>query len=187
MADATDKEEDRDDDEREETEGSEPATMSVADLELESLRNQSQDYKDKYLRLLAESENTRKRLQKERQEMIQYAQQNLICDFLHPIDQMENALKHTEGASDEVKQWSIGFKMILTHFKDVLTNNGVEGYSSLGTEFDPHFHEAVEMVVTDKYPAGYVVEESVRGYKMGDRVLRPACVKVAKAPEKENN
>lgn len=165
-----------------EQEEAEPVTMSVSDLELDSLRNQAEDYKDKYFRVLAESENSRKRLIKERQEMVQYNVQNIICDFLAPIDQMENALKHSDKMSDEVKQWSIGFQMILTHFKDVLSNNNVQDFDSVGKEFDPHFHEAVEMVETTEYAAGTVVEESLRGYKMGDKVIRPSRVKVAKAP-----
>lgn len=165
----------------------EPVTMSVTDIELESLRSQAGDYKDKYFRVLAESENARKRLIKERQEMVQYSLQNLICDFLAPIDQMENALKHSDKMSDEVKQWSIGFQMILTHFRDVLSNNNVQGFDSVGKEFDPHFHEAVEMVETTEHPAGIVIEESLRGYKMGDKVIRPSRVKVTKAPSENKD
>ncbi|MEC7838842.1 MAG: nucleotide exchange factor GrpE [Chlamydiota bacterium] len=161
----------------------EPVTMSISELEMEKMRYESQDYKDKYLRVLAESENSRKRLVKEKQELVQYSLQNLICDFLVPIDQMENALKHTGKMSEEVKQWSIGFQMILTHFRDVLSNNNVKGFDSLNTAFDPHFHEAVEMIETTEHQPGVVVEECLRGYKMGDRVIRPARVKVAKAPE----
>lgn len=169
----------------EQAEEREPVTMSISDIELESLRNQAGDYKDKYFRVLAESENARKRLIKERQEMVQYTLQNLICDFLAPIDQMENALKHSDKMSDEVKQWSIGFQMILTHFKDVLSNNNVQSFDSVGKEFDPHFHEAVEMVETTEHPAGIVIEESLRGYKMGDKVIRPSRVKVTKAPSEK--
>jgi len=158
----------------------EPITVSISDLELERMRHESTDYKDKYLRVLAETENSRKRLAKEKRELVQYSLQNLICDFLVPIDQMENALKHSGNMTDEVKQWSIGFQMILTHFRDVLSSNNVKGFDSLGEKFDPHFHEAVEMIETAENPAGTVVEECLRGYKMGDRVIRPARVKVAK-------
>lgn len=157
--------------------------ISLSQIEIEKMRFESQDYKDKYFRVLAEAENARKRLIKEKQEMIQYSLQNLICDFLPPIDQMENALKHADKSSDEVKQWSIGFQMILTHFKDVLSNNNVQAYESIGKPFDPYLHEAVEMVETNEFPSGTVVEENLRGYKIGDRVIRPARVKVAKALE----
>lgn len=155
-------------------------TLSISELELERMRYESQDYKNKYFHALAESENARKRLMKEKQEMIQYSIQNIICDFLVPIDQMENALKYADKISEEVKQWSIGFQMVLTHFKDVLSNNNVESFESVGKVFDPHFHEAVEMIETNEYPPGVIVEECLKGYKIGNRVIRPARVKVAK-------
>jgi molecular chaperone GrpE len=158
----------------------EPVFVSITDLELETLKKDCNDYKDKYLRLLAEMENTRKRLQKERQELIQYALQNVIVDFLNPIDHMENALNYTDQMPDQVKHWAIGFKMILEQFKDVLVGQGVQSFKSLGTEFNPHSHEAVEMIETDEQPSGTVVEESIKGYKMGDKIIRPARVKVAK-------
>jgi molecular chaperone GrpE len=154
--------------------------VSITDVELETLKKEGSDYKDKYLRLLAEMENTRKRLQKERQELIQYALQNVIVDFLNPIDHMENALNYTEQMPDPVKHWAVGFKMILEQFKDVLTGQGVSSFKSIGTEFNPHSHEAVEMIETDDQPSGTIVEESIKGYKMGDKIIRPARVKVAK-------
>lgn len=165
-----------------ETQAREPKPITVMDIELEALRRENTENKDKYLRLLAEMENTRKRLQKERQEHIQYALQNVIADFLNPIDHMENALGYTDNMPDQVKNWAVGFKMILEQFKDVLTTNGVQPFKSVGAHFDPHSHEAVEMVETDKQEPGTIVEESIKGYKMGDRVIRPARVKVAKAP-----
>lgn len=161
-----------------------PKTITITDIELEHLKKELADYKDKYLRGLAESENARKRLQKEKMETVQYAKQNVIVDFLNPIDHMENALKFTQQMSDDVKHWAIGFQMILTQFKDVLTNNGVTPFESQGKQFDPHRHEAVEAIATNEVPPGTVVEESLRGYIMGDKVVRPARVKVSKAPTK---
>jgi molecular chaperone GrpE len=156
-------------------------TTSINELQLNDLRRQAEEYKDKYFRLLAESENARKRLQKEKNDHTQYALSGVISDFLEPIDQFEMALKHTEKMSDEVKHWGIGFKMILSQFKDVLSNNGVFHFESQGKTFDPHYHEAIEVIHTDDHPAGTIVEETRRGYKMGDRTIRPARVKVAKA------
>ncbi|MGA8164081.1 MAG: nucleotide exchange factor GrpE [Waddliaceae bacterium] len=163
----------------------EPQQVSITDVELEQLKNEAGQFKHKYLHLLADSENARRRLQKERQELIQYAMQNLILDFLHPIDHMENALKFTEEASEEVKHWATGFQMILNQFRDVLVNQGVKPIDAYGKEFDPHLHEAIEMVATTEYPPGIVVEESVRGYVHGDKTLRPSRVKVSKAPAAE--
>lgn len=163
-----------------------PKPITITDIELEQLKKEAEEYKDKYLRVLAESENARKRLQKEKQDLIQYAIQNVVIDFLNPIDHMENALKFTQQMSDEVKHWAIGFQMILSQFKDVLTKNGVVPFISEGKPFDPHSHEAIETVTTSDFPPGIVIEESLRGYKMGDRTIRPARVKVAKAPPSQD-
>jgi molecular chaperone GrpE len=167
-----------------------PHFVNMTAEELEQLKKECSESKDKYLRVLAEMENMRKRLQKERQELVQHAIQNNMVEFLNPIDHMENALKFAQEMSDDVKHWALGFQMILNQFKDVLANHGVVAFSSVGTPFDPNRHEAIEMIVTKEYPPGTVVSESVKGYKMGDRIIRPARVTVAKAPEeesKENN
>lgn len=162
-----------------------PKTVTVTDIELKELKKEAFEYKDKYLRLLADAENTRKRMQKERQEMTQYALENAIVDFLHPLDNLENALQFAENMSDDVKNWAKGFQMILTQFKDALANNGVVPVTAKGQPFDAHLHEAVEMIGTDEKPPGTILEECVRGYKMGNRTIRPARVKVAKAKEQE--
>jgi len=161
---------------------SEKQPEAVAPSELELLRKEVAECKDKYLRALAEAENARKRMQKEKQDMIQYALQNVIVDFLNPIDHMENALSFTQQMPDEVKNWAIGFQMILSQFKDVLTNNGVTPFVSEGKPFDPYRHEAIESVSTPDFPPGTIVEESLRGYSMGDKTIRPARVKVSKLP-----
>lgn len=161
--------------------------VTIADEDLDLLKKELADCKDKYLRVLADSENARKRLQKEKQEMIQYALQNVIVDFLNPIDHMENALKFTQQMSEDVKHWALGFQMILTQFKDVLTANGVTPFESEGRPFDPHRHEAIETIATTDVPPGIVVAESLRGYMMGDRPIRPARVKVSKALPADNN
>lgn len=160
-----------------------PVTVTIPQADLQKLEKAAEEYKDKYLRLLADMDNARKRMQKERLELIQHSMQNIIVDFLHPIDQLENALKFASQMSDEIKHWAIGFQMILNQFKDILSNHGVVPFDSVGTMFDPHRHEAVEVVSTNEYPQGTVVSESVRGYKMGDKTIRPARVKVAKSPE----
>ncbi len=161
--------------------------QNEVELELARLRQAEDELKDKYLRVLAETENLRKRLQKERQELIQHAIQNMIIDFLMPIDHFENALQFTNQASPEVKHWAVGFQMILNQFKDVLAANGVAAFTSIGQPFDHTRHEAIEMVETSEFPPGVVVEESLRGYTINkERILRPARVKVAKSPAGED-
>lgn len=166
-----------------ESEVSETTQNSVERERIVFLEKSLQECQDKYLRLLAESENTRKRMQKERQDLTKYAVENLIVDFLHPLDSFEKALQFAENMSEDVKNWAIGFEMILNQFKQALINHGVTDFESVGNGFDPHLHEAVEMVETTQYPPGKVVHEFLRGYRMGDRIIRPARVKVAKMPE----
>lgn len=161
-------------------------TVMVTDEELKALRREATDYKDKYLRLLADADNARKRMLKEKQEAARSATESLIVEFLQPIDHLENALAFAEQMSDEVKQWAYGFQMILTQFKDALSNNGVQPMQSKGEKFDPHLHEAVEMIETTDFLPGIIVEECVRGYKIGDRTIRPARVKVAKTISEES-
>jgi len=170
-----------------------PVFVTIPADELEQIKSEAEEYKDKYLRLLAEMDNFRKRMQKERIEMTQFGVQNVIVEILNPIDQLENALKFAQQSSEEIKHWALGFQMILNQFKEVLANHGVEPFTSVGKRFDPHYHEAIEMVETNECTPGTIVEESLRGYKMTDKVIRPARVKVSKAPQdkqeppKENN
>jgi molecular chaperone GrpE len=157
-----------------------PKMVSISAEELEGLRNQVEEFKDKYLRVLAEMENGRKRMLKERQEYVQYAIGDAIAGFLPPLDNFESALGFASGYSEEVKNWAIGFQMILSQFNEALSSQGVDPIITKGVLFDPHCHEAIEMIETDEFSDGTIVEECTRGYKMGDKTLRPSRVKVAK-------
>lgn len=142
-----------------------------------------EDYKDKYLRLLAELDNTRKRMQKERQEMTRFAVENFICDMLGPIDNLENALKSAENLSSELKNWAFGFTMILNQFKEVIEGHGVSSFISEGEQFNPELHYAIETEEMRETPTGTILKEYVKGYRSKERTVRPARVKVAKAPQ----
>ena len=141
------------------------------------------DYKSKYLQSLADLENTRKRLQKEKQETIRFSIENTLCDFLPIIDNFENALNLSQKAHEEVQSWAMGFQMILTQFRDILHGYGIVAFHSEGNFFDPHFHEAMEIVETKEHPDGMILEEYNKGYKSPKRILRPAQVKVARKPK----
>lgn len=161
----------------------EPVMMTVSQEQWEHLQKELKETKEKNLRILAESENTRKRLQKEKIELQAYAKENLICEFLNPIDHFDNALSFKDQQSDEIKNWMVGFEMILTQFKDVLNQNEIRQIDAIGHRFDPHYHEAMETEETDEFKPHTVMEEYVKGYMMGERVIRPAKVKVAKEPK----
>jgi molecular chaperone GrpE len=163
---------------------SQPAPEEASSQEQTSPSSEQElkECRDKYLRLLAEMENTRKRMQKEKHETTRFAIENMIADFLIPMDNLENALGFAQKMSEETRNWAMGFQMILGQFKEVLSNNGIAPFTSVGTLFDPHKHEAVETEETTEMPEGTIIQEFIRGYKCGDRIIRPARVKVAKKP-----
>jgi molecular chaperone GrpE len=144
------------------------------------------DYKNKYLLLLADMENTRKRMLKEKQDSIKYSLDRIVSDFLIPMDNLEGALKFTksDNVSSDVKNWAFGFEMILGQFKEALSHHGVTSFESLGQAFDPNQHQAIEMVEVEG-PENIVIEECVKGYKREDRIIRPARVKVSKKITKQ--
>lgn len=165
-----------------------PSEVITGDLEstlplLEQLRRERDEYKDKYFRQLAEGENMRKRLQREKLEYAQFAVQGVVTDFLKPIEHMENALQYAGNMSEEVRNWAKGFEMILGQLKQVLADQGVTPIAAMGCEFDPHCHEAVEVVVTTDQAPGTILGVTSKGYRMDGRTILAARVSVAKAPE----
>lgn len=156
-----------------------PTMGSINAMEVQRLQKELNEMRDKYLRTLAEMENARKRSIKERQDSNQAAVADVIIEFLKPLDNMENALSHTDKMSKDVQNWAIGFQMILTQFKDALASNGIVAIASKGQPFDPHVHEAIEVLETEDHPHGTVIEEFSKGYQMGTKTIRPARVKVS--------
>ena len=153
---------------------------------ISDLQDKFSDLQNKYLRLLAETENTRNRMQKEKQESLTFAIENTITEFLPLIDNFENALNFASNSSEEVKNWAIGFDMILSQIKDILNDHDIVSYNSLGNKFDPHLHEVVEIIESDEHEPGSVIEEFAKGYKSSNRTIRPARVKVTKQTQEKN-
>ncbi len=156
--------------------------LSAEEQKPQAQSEEQQDYKEKYLRLLADVDNTRKRMQKERQEMTRFSVENVIGEILEPIDNLENALQFTQHMSEETRNWAQGFTMILGQFKEVLSNHGVTAFQSEGKMFDPHLHYAIETEETLEKPAGTILKEYVKGYRSKERTVRHARVKVAALP-----
>jgi len=147
---------------------------------IQKLDQELSEFKNKYLLTLAELENARKRMQKEKTESISFAIENTISEFLPLIDNFENALNFANDSSEEVKNWALGFQMILSQIKDILHNHGIVAYHSVGNKFDPHYHEAMEIFETNDHEEGSILQEFAKGYKSATRVIRPARVKVTK-------
>jgi molecular chaperone GrpE len=157
----------------------------LAEMDKQPTLKEEIDYKDKYLRTLAELENTRKRMQKEKQGAIKFSIENSIGEFLPILDNFEKALQFAGKASEEVKNWASGFQMILSSMKEILHNHGIVAFHSVGNRFDPYYHEAVEIVETDEAEDSIIIEEFAKGYKSATRTIRPAQVKVAKKSSKK--
>ena len=137
------------------------------------------EYFDQLLRLRAEFENAKKRMEKERAEFIKYANEGLIIEFLTAIDDFERAIDAAEVSGDS-KTLIEGVHMIYRHLQDVLVKKGLSKIDEVKVPLDPNLHEAVEFVETGEYPDGTVVEILRKGYKLNGKVIRPATVKVSK-------
>jgi molecular chaperone GrpE len=137
---------------------------------------------DQLLRRAAEFENYRRRIERERTDAYQRARVEVLVEFLPVVDNFERALSSLEDSGGDAEALRHGVELIHKQFKDALTKFGLEPIDALGQTFDPHLHEAVTIEATDKHQENTVIEEFQRGYKIGDRLLRPAKVKVAAAP-----
>jgi molecular chaperone GrpE len=157
------------------------ATADAADAqgaEAAELTRQRDDYYDRLLRKTAEFDNYRKRIDRERQQLSEAAAADLIKDLLPLVDDLERALKaDTGGDASAIHR---GVELIHKQLTDTLRKRGVTPIDALGQDFDPHFHNAVTYEPAEGRRDGEVIEEYARGYMLGDRLLRPAMVKVAK-------
>jgi len=137
------------------------------------------DMRDKYLRALADMDNYRKRMERELDSFRQYAQVEFFNKIIPVLDSFERAMN---GASveNDYEKYAQGIDIIYRQLKDALRSMGLEDFSSLGDVFDPARHEAVASVVNDEKPENTVVEEISKGYKVRERVIKPAKVLVSK-------
>lgn len=133
------------------------------------------------LRALADTENIKKRLEREAEEMKRYAADSLLGDMLPVLDNLDLALAHTDGLDDACKSFVMGVEMTRKSFLDTLRNHGVERIeANPGDEFDPEYLEAMGMAADENLPDGSVVQVVQAGYRLKGRLLRPAKVMVNK-------
>jgi len=149
---------------------------SSPSVELQKLKAERDSLLDRLARTQAEFENARRRASKEQQDFRDFACADAIKTLLPVIDSFERALQVKSEAGD----FRGGVELIYKQLQDALTKLGVRAIPAKGVPFDPHVHEAIEMVETSDAPDHEVIEELQRGYKIKDRLLRPAMVKVAK-------
>ncbi|MGQ9697107.1 MAG: nucleotide exchange factor GrpE [Armatimonadota bacterium] len=175
----------------ENTSGTAEATVEEAlQAELEDLRRRleeqerkSKENHEQYLRALADLDNYRRRAKQREEELVQYANQELLAGLLPILDNFERALAAAEEAHsfESLKE---GVSLILRQMQDFLAKNGVSPVEAVGRPFDPSVHEAVlQAPASEQHPAGTVVQEIRRGYTLKGRLLRAALVAVAKEQE----
>jgi molecular chaperone GrpE len=145
---------------------------------LEALQRERDALQDRLLRTAAEFDNYRKRVERERRELSEYAGADVLMGLLPIIDDLERALQSAGGDADSYRR---GVELIHKQMLDLLARRGVKTIDAVGAPFDPRYHEAVIHEASSDHREGEVMAELRKGYTLGDRLLRPAVVKVAKA------
>ena len=140
---------------------------------------------DRLLRQQADFENVRKRLERDKQEFQKYAHEDIIVDLLGILDDLERSVEAAEKGQENSDAFLKGIEMILAHLYELLKKRGVIAIPAKGKKFDPNQHEALVQTETSEHEDGEVIEEMQKGYKLNDRVIRTAKVRVAKKIEKK--
>ncbi len=160
------------------------AALSELTQQIESLKIQLEERSTQYMRIAADFENYRKRTAKEKEELDLQVKRNTITELLPVVDNFERARAHLKPQGEGEMTIHKSYQGVYKQLVDCLKRLGVAPMRPEGQEFDPNLHEAVMREPTDEHPEGTVLEELVRGYYFGDRVLRHAMVKVA-APKED--
>ncbi|MBD2566298.1 nucleotide exchange factor GrpE [Anabaena lutea] len=161
-------------------------TAALAELtqQNESLKAQFEERSTQYMRIAADFENYRKRISKEKEETEMQVKRNTIMELLPVVDNFERARAHLKPQTDGEMTIHKSYQGVYKQLVDCLKRLGVSPMRPEGQEFDPNLHEAVMRQPTDEHPEGTILEELVRGYYLGERILRHAMVKVA-APKED--
>ena len=162
----------------------EPATVTAEQLEeLKTQAAKADEHWQRLLRTTADLENFKKRAAREKQEAIRFANEGLIEKLVPVLDNFDMALAAAQGSTGESAQsLQTGIAMIYQQLRSVLTDAGLEEITAAGQKFDPNWHEAVSQQESSEVPDGQVLQQLRKGYKLRERLLRPATVIVAKQP-----
>ena len=160
-----------------ETEEVDSADVSESD----KLKSDYEQLNSQYMRLAADFENFRKRQEAEREALLRYGTENALKKMLEVLDNFDRANKALENIED-IEKYKESFALLQKQTKDSLNKIGLEEIEAEGKEFDPNFHEAVMQTPTEEYAEHTIIAELQKGYKFGDKVLRPTLVNVATAP-----
>lgn len=152
--------------------------MDALQLELEKQKEEASKNYNLYLRALAETENVRKRAQRDRDEYIKYASLPIIKKLLPLIDDFQRAMEASRSSQDYEALYK-GMEMMAGHLDKILESEGVEAIECLNQPFDPELHQPLMVEASAEHEENIVIEELLKGYKMQGRVIRPSLVKVS--------
>ena len=161
-----------------------PETLSAETIEeLKNRASKADENWERLLRTTADFDNFKKRAAREKQDALRYATESLITKIIPVLDNFEMALAAAQNSSaDGLKSLQDGVTMIQSQLRSALTDSGLEEVDATGKPFDPNIHEAVSQQESADVPEGHVLQQLRKGYKIRERLLRPATVVVAKAP-----
>lgn len=162
--------------------GSEDVSEDLTDKGVDQLEAENTECQDRLLRLAAEFENYKKRMIRDKQTALKYAEENVLKDLLPVLDNLERAMNQ-EGATNDVNTLLEGVELTLKGLQATIKKYGLEPIESVGKPFDPNLHEALVMEASDDVPAQYVLREFEKGYHFKERLLRAAKVVVSKGQE----
>lgn len=145
---------------------------------LEGSGRLASEYLDHLQRLQAEFDNYKKRVDREKAELIKYASAELVSELIDIMENLERGVASAKG-SDDIDSIVKGMEMVSTQLKDILGSRGLKPIEAVGKKFDPHYHEAMMMTPTDEYPYNTVIEEFQQGYMIKDKVIRYSKVRVS--------
>ena len=166
-----------------ETEKKEEKAISLKESEYLKLKDEAgkaAEYWDRLLRLQADSDNTRKRLEREKQDFVKFANEGIILELLNILDDLERTADLAQSKHQDLSAFLKGVEMILAHLYEMLKEYGVKPIEAQGKLFDPHYHEALMQAENKDVPEHTILEELQKGYLLNDRVIRTAKVKVSK-------
>ncbi len=149
-------------------------------LQLKEEAEKAKEYWERLLRLQADFENTRKRLDKERQDFVKFANEAIILELLNILDDLERTVELAQSKHQDIEAFLKGVEMILAHLYELLKEHGIKPIEAKGKLFDPNYHEALMQADNQEVPEHTVVQELQKGYMLNDRVVRTAKVKVSK-------
>jgi len=166
-----------------ETDGKEEKIVSLKESEYLKLKEEADkagEYWDKLLRLQADFDNTRKRLDREKQDFVKFANEGIILELLNILDDLERTVDLAQSKHQDLPVFLKGVEMILAHLYEMLKEYGVKPIEAEGKLFDPHYHEALMQAENKDLPEHTILEELQKGYLLNDRIIRTSKVKVSK-------